>query len=240
MNLALRMGRWAPLISEASRRFGVAENWIKAVMRMESGGRTELDGKPITSSAGAMGVMQVMPETYRAMRAQYNLGANPYDPRDNVLAGTAYLRWLYEKYGYPKMFAAYNAGPGTLEANLAGFRALPDETRAYIGGIARILGGKADEFQSIKRVATLTRPDGSPVTIEAATVDTIRAAIPNEFAPGVQTVIVMGNKLQGVREDVADVTARLKGPPGKVLAQKSSSTIRQIAGGAQGGNAPKG
>ena len=87
--------RWAPLIQEASRRFGIAETWIKAVMRMESGGRTLLDDKkPITSRAGAMGIMQVMPETYQDMRQQHGLGADPYDPRDNVLAGTAYLSWL--------------------------------------------------------------------------------------------------------------------------------------------------
>src|SRR6266566_1130958 len=71
------MDRWVPLIQEASRRFGVAEAWIKAVMRMESGGRTLLDDKkPITSSAGAMGIMQVMPETYRDMQQQYGLGAD--------------------------------------------------------------------------------------------------------------------------------------------------------------------
>src|SRR6266478_1424167 len=86
------MDRWAPFIKEASRRFGIAESWIKAVMRMESGGRTLLnDKKPITSRAGAMGIMQVMPETYQDMRQQHGLGADPYDPRDNVLAGTAYL-----------------------------------------------------------------------------------------------------------------------------------------------------
>src|SRR5579864_3650894 len=81
-----------------------------------------------------------MPATYRDMRQQYGLGADPSDPHDNVLAGTAYLRWLYEKYGFPKMFAAYNAGPGTLEASQAADRNLPDETRAYVSGIANILG----------------------------------------------------------------------------------------------------
>ena len=117
------MDRWAPFIKEASRRFGVAETWIRAVMRLESGGRTALDDKkPITSHAGAMGIMQVMPETYQEMRRQHGLGADPNDPHDNVLAGTAYLSWLYGKYGYPKLFAAYNAGPGTVEAQAAGAR----------------------------------------------------------------------------------------------------------------------
>jgi soluble lytic murein transglycosylase-like protein len=137
MSTAKLIDRWTPFIKEASRRFGVAETWIKAVMRMKSGGRTLLaDSQPIKSNAGAMGIMQIMPDTYKDMREQYGLGADPYDPRDNVLAGAAYLRWLHEKYGYPKMFAAYNAGPGTLEAQVAGARELPSETRAYVSGIA--------------------------------------------------------------------------------------------------------
>src|SRR5882757_550193 len=85
--------RWSSLIKDASHRFGVAEDWIRAVIRMESGGRTlQDDNRPITSAAGAMGIMQIMPQTYKEMRQLYGLGANPYDPHDNVLAGTAYLR----------------------------------------------------------------------------------------------------------------------------------------------------
>jgi hypothetical protein len=211
MNPSQLLGRWASFIKEASHRFGISEAWIQAVMRMESGGRTLLaDKRPITSDAGAMGIMQIMPETYREMREQHGLGANPYDPRDNVLAGTAYLSWLYDRYGYPAMFAAYNAGPGTLEANSAGMRKLPNETRAYVSGIARILGTEADPFpssppQPVTTVATLTRPDGSSISVDGATVDSIRASMPDEYAPGVQTVVAMGHVHQGVREDLATV-----------------------------------
>ena len=221
--------RWTPFVKEAAQRFNIAEDWIKAVMRMESGGQTQLAGKPITSKAGAMGIMQVMPDTYKDMRAQYGLGADPYDPHDNVIAGAAYLKWLQSKYGYPKMFAAYNAGPATLEAQMAGKRKLPAETQAYVNGIARILGdttaiadaggGKPTRVSATylaaepaKPIATLTRPDGSSVTIDSAKVDTIRAALPDEFAPGVQTVIAMGTVQQGVREDVATVSSVLKHP----------------------------
>ncbi len=217
--------RWAPLIKEASRRFQVAETWIKAVMRMESGGRTQIqEGKPITSKAGAMGIMQVMPTTYGDMRHQYGLGADPYDPHDNVLAGAAYLRWLYEKYGYPKMFAAYNAGPGTVEA-AADPRDLPDETQAYVSGIAKILGTEFPISQRTKAAAppepvdpnaTFTRPDGMPVLIAAVTVNSIRAAMPNEYAPGVQTVVAMGEKRQGVTEDPATVASILRSHGGKI------------------------
>ena len=222
MSPAQLMDRWAPLIKEASRRFEVSEAWIRAVMHMESGGRTLLDDKrPITSDAGAMGIMQIMPDTYQEMRHQYGLGANPYDPHDNVLAGTAYLRWLYGKYGYPKMFAAYNAGPGTLEAQIAGARQLPDETRAYVSGIAHILGTESNPFQSppsqpAKVLATLTRPDGSAISIDGAAVDSIRASLPDEYAPGVQTVVAMGNLHQGVREDLATVASVIRSHGGNV------------------------
>jgi membrane-bound lytic murein transglycosylase B len=213
--------RWSPLIKEASRRFGVAEDWIRAVMRMESGGRTVLDDKrPITSKAGAMGVMQVMPDTYRDMQQQYGLGADPYDPHDNVLAGAAYLHWLQGKYGYPKMFAAYNAGPGRVEAQSAGLQ-LPDETRAYVSGITRILGGSSNsappaKLQVVSGPATLTRPDGSPVSIDGAKVDSIRASMPDEYAPGVRTVVAMGTVHQGVTEDPATVASLLRTHGAKV------------------------
>lgn len=211
--------RWSSLIKDASHRFGVAEDWIRAVIRMESGGRTlQDDNRPITSDAGAMGIMQIMPQTYKEMRQRYGLGANPYDPHDNVLAGTAYLSWLYGKYGYPKLFAAYNAGPGTFEARTASARELPNETRAYVSGIARILGIKSNPAQSQpgNTLATLTRPDGSTISIDGAAVDSIRASMPDEYAPGVQTVVAMGNLHQGVREDLATVVSLLKSHGAKV------------------------
>ena len=213
MSEAERIARWSPYIKEASRRFNVSEAWIRAVIRMESGGRTWFDEKPITSSAGAMGIMQLMPATYGEMRELYGLGADAHNPRDNVLAGTAYLRWLYEKYGFPQMFAAYNAGPAAVEKK----RRLPSETQAYVKGISRILKVKVPDAEGVraepkKVIATLTRPDGSSVTVDAATVKFIRASLPNEFVSGVQTVVAMGEKEQGVTEDVATVASALRHP----------------------------
>jgi len=127
--------QWRALIDAASARFGVPAAWIEQVMRAESGGRTTLAGRPITSRAGAMGLMQLMPGTWAQMRAALGLGADPHDPRDNILAGTAYLRLMYDQFGYPGMFAAYNAGPARYAAFLAGQRGLPAETRAYIGSV---------------------------------------------------------------------------------------------------------
>lgn len=129
--------RWHGYIVEASDRFGVPADWIRRVMRAESGGRTLLAGRPITSRAGAMGLMQLMPGTWRDMRVAHGLGADPHDPRDNILAGTAYLRVMYDRFGYPGLFAAYNAGPARYAEHLATGRRLPAETVAYavaVGG----------------------------------------------------------------------------------------------------------
>ena len=127
--------RWHSYIAEAARRFGIPGAWIRVVMQAESGGETLLDGRPITSSAGAMGLMQVMPETYLQMAAQQGLGSDPYAPRDNILAGAAYLREMYERFGYPGLFAAYNAGPDRFDAYLRDGAPLPDETWRYLQAI---------------------------------------------------------------------------------------------------------
>lgn len=127
---------WRSHIAEASARFGVPVEWIEAVMQAESGGRTHMGGRPIRSSAGAMGLMQLMPRTWADMRARLGLGHDPDDPRDNILAGTLYLRLMYEQFGYPGLFAAYNAGPGRYAEHLAGRRGLPGETVRYLASVA--------------------------------------------------------------------------------------------------------
>ena len=125
------IAQWEPIIAEASARFDVPEAWIRRVMRSESGGRTTLNGKPITSSAGAMGLMQIMPGTYAGLRRRYGLGPDPYDPHDNIFAGTAYLREMQKRYGYPFLFAAYHAGPNRLDNFINHGRALPPATLNY-------------------------------------------------------------------------------------------------------------
>lgn len=127
--------QWQNYIAEAARDFAIPEPWIRAVMGQESGGRTTLNGRPITSPAGAMGLMQVMPGTYSNLRRRYALGHDSYDPHDNILAGTAYLREMYERYGYPYLFAAYNAGPRRFDAFFLGGKPLPSETLDYVQSI---------------------------------------------------------------------------------------------------------
>lgn len=130
-----RSDPYGAFTAEAAQRFGVPEAWIRAVMRVESAGNVRA-----ISSAGAMGLMQVMPATWAELRVRHRLGRNPYDPRDNILAGAAYLREMHDRYGSPGFLAAYNAGPGRYEEYLAG-RPLPAETRAYVATLAPIVGG---------------------------------------------------------------------------------------------------
>ncbi len=132
---------WGPYVVEAAARFDVPEAWVRGVMRVESGGHLYENGALITSAPGAMGLMQVMPETYDELRGRYGLGNDPYDPHANILAGTAYIRELYEMYGSPGFLAAYNAGPRRLDDYLTRNRGLPAETRRYVAMIAPGIAG---------------------------------------------------------------------------------------------------
>jgi hypothetical protein len=125
---------FAAFVTEASKRFGVPEHWIRAVMHVESSAKQKA-----RSSKGAMGLMQIMPKTWTELRARYGLGSDPYDVRDNILAGAAYIRELYDRYGTPGFLAAYNAGPGRYERHLATGRPLPDETQAYVATLAPMI-----------------------------------------------------------------------------------------------------
>ena len=125
-------------IAEAAQRFQLPVAWIRAVLAAESNG----DPRAI-SPKGAMGLMQVMPQTWNDLRLRHRLGSDPYDPHDNIIAGAAYIRLLYDRYGSPGWIAAYNAGPGRYEASLSG-RPLPPETRAYVATVAPNLDGAGD------------------------------------------------------------------------------------------------
>jgi hypothetical protein len=126
---------WGPYIRQAATRFAVPEQWIRAVMAQESGGEEQA-----VSSAGAIGLMQVMPATYDELRDENGLGDDPFNPHDNILAGAAYIRQMYDRYGSPGFLAAYNAGPERLDEYLAGSENLPDETVSYLAAVAPNLG----------------------------------------------------------------------------------------------------
>ena len=138
----------AATVAEASQRFGIPASWIRAVVRVESFGDVRA-----LSPKGAMGLMQIMPEAWAALRSRYGLGADPYDAHDNILAGAAYLRELLDRYGSPGFLAAYNAGPARYEDHLATGRALPAEAQAYVAALAPVIGdGAIDDATVVNAV----------------------------------------------------------------------------------------
>ena len=193
-----RLAGWQADIAAASRRFGVPEHWIKAVMRVESGGHLTLNGQQIRSSAGAMGLMQVMPRTYAKLRTRYNLGANPYAPRDNIMAGAAYLREMFDRFGAPWFLAAYNAGPARLEQTLLTGRALPVQTQRYLAVVAQKINASMEiplmsesrspvsifSYQSATDLQTIPRPASSTDSgLFVAKVELIRRQGPFDRTP---------------------------------------------------------
>ncbi|UQR64899.1 transglycosylase SLT domain-containing protein [Bradyrhizobium sp. C-145] len=146
---------FAQFVEKASRRFGVPVRWIRAVLDVESAQDVRA-----RSPKGAMGLMQIMPETWAELRLRYDLGDDAYDPHDNILAGTAYLRELHDRYGSPGFLAAYNAGPTRYEEHLAG-RPLPAETQIYLQKLVPIIGG---DIVGSGAVASL-RPSGGALFV---------------------------------------------------------------------------
>jgi soluble lytic murein transglycosylase-like protein len=180
---------YAAPIAEASHRFRVPERWIRAIMHLESA----RDPRAV-SRKGAVGLMQIMPKTWAELRLRHQLGRDPYDPRDNILAGTAYLRELYDRYGSPGFLAAYNAGPGRYEASLKG-RPLPAETRAYVatlrpfwsgGDASGALTASHAKAVSWKAAPLFVMPSGSIAA----------SALPSGVAPSVEASLSpLGRKL---------------------------------------------
>ena len=113
------------IVSEESRAHNVPSTLVRAVISQESGG----DPSAI-SSAGAMGLMQLMPGTAN----EYGI-ANPFDPQSNVAAGSAYLHDLLQRYhgNVALALAAYNAGSGAV----AKYKGIPPytETRDYVTNV---------------------------------------------------------------------------------------------------------
>jgi D-alanyl-D-alanine carboxypeptidase len=155
---------WGPYIREAAARYRVPERWVRAVMQQESGGEQQA-----TSPVGAMGLMQVMPTTYDELRVRHRLGDDPYDPHNSILAGTAYIREMYDRFGAPGFLAAYNAGPDRVDSYLAGRAVLPDETVNYLAAITPNLGADV--------------PRSGPFAVASA-----RSGRPTRYAPTIASL----------------------------------------------------
>lgn len=152
---------WGPYIKIAAAHFDIPAMWIRQVMRVESGGHEYSGGQLIVSSAGAMGLMQLEPGTYQEMADRYGLGNDPFNPYDNIMAGTAYIHEMYQIYGSPGFLAAYNAGPGRLDSFMNRDEPLPDETKNYVAMIAPNINGYYPQRRSVAdELALNTEPMG--------------------------------------------------------------------------------
>ncbi|NFD78037.1 lytic transglycosylase domain-containing protein [Clostridium botulinum] len=123
-------------VEKASKKYGVDKDLLMAVIKQES------DFNPsCVSSAGAKGLMQLMPGTASELGV-----TNPFDIEQNIDGGTKYLKKMLQMHGNVKelALAAYNAGPGTLQwrgvKNVSDINKLPSETRNYVKNIMRNYG----------------------------------------------------------------------------------------------------
>ena len=120
---------YADLIDAVSAANDVSPQLVRAVIKVESNYQERA-----RSPKGAMGLMQLMPDTARRFSV-----ANPYNPRENIEGGIKYLKTLLDRFPTVSLaLAAYNAGEAAVER----FRGIPPyaETQSYVAQILRILG----------------------------------------------------------------------------------------------------
>ena len=123
-------------------------------MRVKSGGNEYLNGQLITSGAGAMGLMQVMPETYDELRQTYNLGDDPFDPHDNILAGVAYMREMYEHLRLAWL-------PRRLQCRAESAGRLPQQQSPAAGRDAALRGDDRPEYRRRVSGSIARRPSNT-------------------------------------------------------------------------------
>ncbi|MBR4742311.1 MAG: lytic transglycosylase domain-containing protein, partial [Desulfovibrio sp.] len=134
INSNVKGGEWNGIIEEAGRTFGLEPNLIRAVIAIES----NFDRYAV-SNKGAQGAMQIMPGTQKDLRL-----ADPFDLRENIFAGCAYLRKLISKYKDPRLaLAAYNAGPAAVDRA----RGVPPyvETQRYVQNVIDLWQGDVEK-----------------------------------------------------------------------------------------------
>jgi len=166
---------YAAYVEEAAQKCGLPIAVIRAVISTESAGNVRA-----VSPKGAIGLMQLIPATWQDLRSRFNLGSDPFDSHDNIIAGTCYLRILYDSYGPNGFLAAYNAGPARWENHQDTGRPLPMETRAYVAAITqkldpaalKVTSGSLQPARPTWMEASLflqsTAPDDGPPTVFVA------------------------------------------------------------------------
>lgn len=121
-------------IAEASERFGLPAAWIRAIVRLGSDGNAR-----VARRNGAVGLMQLTPETWAELRPRYALGDDPFDPRDSILAGTAHLREMYDRYRLQEFFAAYYMGPTRYDEHLKSGLPLSADVQTFVAVLAALI-----------------------------------------------------------------------------------------------------
>jgi len=109
--------------------------------------------------------MQLLPGTWVELSVRHGLGLDPFDPRDNILAGTAYLKEMLDRFGSAGFLAAYHTGPARYEQHLATGQPLPPETTAYVAAVTQLLGDGQGE-QAAFHVRRAIRWREAPLFVE--------------------------------------------------------------------------
>ena len=167
------------LITQEANRQGVDPSMALSVAQTESGiCQWAPNGSVITSSAGALGVFQLMPATAAA------LGVDPTDVNQNIQGGITYLKQLFAKYGsWDQALAAYNWGPGNVDKAAAAGTSWPTEVYNYAAGIiGRVMGTNA-------AIAAQAANSSMPTGVSAS--DILSSVLPSasSIAP---TIAVLG------------------------------------------------
>jgi hypothetical protein len=166
-------------IREAAKRFDIPGRWIRAVMHAESVGDVRA-----VSPKGAIGLMQIMPATWDELRIKHGLGNDPFQPRDNILAGAAYLREMLDRFGRKGFLAAYNAGPTRFEEYLKKDRPLPSETVNYVRKLAPLIDGTI-------AIPTPIRRGTDTMNVAGATIFARRTNTADDAAPPIEAAAGM-------------------------------------------------
>ncbi len=151
-----RLEAWEPMIQQAAKLYQLPPALIRAVMRVESGFNPN-----VVSNTGAMGLMQLMPQTAARMGV-----SNPFDPRENVLGGARYLRVLANMFGGNVLLtlAGYNAG----EQAVLKYGGVPpyDETQRYVRNVLRNYLAFQAQDSARTTAANLNRQDARLAALE--------------------------------------------------------------------------
>jgi soluble lytic murein transglycosylase-like protein len=200
-------GQVVDMLRSEARTQGVPEDVVLAVAKIESNFRQYRDdGRVLTSSAGAQGVMQLMPDTAKW------LGVDATDTRENVRGGVKYLAMLGRQFGgdWNAVAGAYNAGPGRMTDFQRDGRALPSETVAYMrnfGATVKSVGTDVASLGSRVDGVTKVQEDALQAQLDAVTAQRAAAGSAQILTDSQQTLV---DSVLGVRAANDNATSAIE------------------------------